>query len=1150
MLKELKRDNVQIAPFIVSKNWVTSNFINDDLLLTEAGESIIVEYVDFGTGYPQPNRTILLALEQQPKDKISYQVGQKDTARFFLANSQPKNEDGTYKTVVYAQIATMFYNKYKDPTKVWGLEHIDFELSGIKKFLTDEIRVFTVPRNVFGEKIVENSIYLTDNAIDNPYSVTDDGKGNLFAGYNLFSKVQEVRSFRNTILDNEFDMYCDDYLTFTGPSGSVLLNATKIHSKSAFTNWNDPFSGLVRHEDGWVLERTLSTGSPSNLTWSILASLPENSTQSYDNTVTGSLSSIYTYRVYAWNAFGSSSDSYSNTASVIYTPPNAQSGLTGTILATSPYYVRLAWTDNADDEMGQIIERSINTGSSWVTQSYTASINQTSYSDITVTGSLSSTYWWRLRAYNDFGKSNYSDTASVYFSPPTTSLTANDFSLHDVELTWVDHLYEKNNIVERSINSGSSWVVLNTFGADVTTDVDSTCTASVSNTYWYRIQLLSDFGSGYSNSSTISFSPPTAPGMAAAKYSLTASTLTLTDNSVSESGFVIERSEGGTGSWAIITYLGPNVATYRDDTVTGSLNSVYSYKAQSYHEYGSSSYSNTSTITYLPPDTPTQFSGTYLNSSASLTWTDVAPLSGDQEEHYIIEFNSASITDPFNRVGTTDPDVTTFVHEISPAPSTGMSLNYKLRAVNQYGESNTGSLTIIIPLTDSSGSAYLLGPWEDFESYASGSIPANGGYGWASAWQIRVPTITDFNFLLPAEDNFSSYSDGDAHGMSGGWGWPNASSTVRGPISGTVEALGAGRYGVETASLAWSSSGATPSGLINQSTFYIYRSTDLGIIWDWIGSSSFDSQYFYDTNVTTSVTYSYKVQAWNPISYTAYSNTASIGFPEIPVISPESHDMLAWFRADDINAGQDDVIGSGSAIWSSSMSDGDYLPYASGSATSAPTSLPQLRLNKIGTHASVDFTPNDWLQIYTSSLDFATNSNRSYAVAIVNQAAAVGQMLNVDGVTQTGNYQMKYIADNYSLYANPPNITVTSETFSGSLSTNKSASIVWYVLDDTGTVTIYENRGQIKAKNAVWGYNGMGKFNAIGQGGGGSFWTGSIAEICVWTASFTQQDVYNMWDGYFNTRYTASAPPNVSGFGYRVLIAGDVPPTGSYVQGT
>jgi hypothetical protein len=88
------------------------------------------------------------------------------------------------------------------------------------------------------------------------------------------------------------------------------------------------------------------------------------------------------------------------------TPPAGPSDLTATAVTSSQ--INLSWMDNANNEKGFNIERKITDS---FAQIATVGANKTSYSDTGLAPLMTCTY--RVRAYNDAGKSGYSNEASA-----------------------------------------------------------------------------------------------------------------------------------------------------------------------------------------------------------------------------------------------------------------------------------------------------------------------------------------------------------------------------------------------------------------------------------------------------------------------------------------------------------------------------------------------------------------------------------------------------------------------------------------------------------------------------------------------------------------------------------------------------------------
>jgi VCBS repeat-containing protein len=113
-------------------------------------------------------------------------------------------------------------------------------------------------------------------------------------------------------------------------------------------------------------------------------------------------------------------------------PPAAPSGLNAT--AISAGQIDLSWADNATDEDGFYIQRSED-GSNWSLID-TVGADVTAYSDLTVFPST--TYAYRVRAYNFSGPSDYSNTATAT-TPAGLNLTGTGYKtkgVQMVDLSW------------------------------------------------------------------------------------------------------------------------------------------------------------------------------------------------------------------------------------------------------------------------------------------------------------------------------------------------------------------------------------------------------------------------------------------------------------------------------------------------------------------------------------------------------------------------------------------------------------------------------------------------------------------------------------------------------------------------------------------
>jgi len=334
MIKQLKKYDVQTTPFTATKSWELRNTDPQSLVIVESGSEspvgedtpVALEFIDYDPDYAFGILSTLcnIALEQQENDPVVYEEGISGSGLFYPTD--PQNINGSYKRLVYQQVLRAFYNNYRNPLKIFGIENIDFQTSGMYRYLNQEFKTFSLPIKNFGEKILEGSVTFVDNAFDDNYEVVDDTKGNLYAQPNLFSRVQEVRIFGNDIFDGTSSYVCPSPVTGV-PNAPIELTASAIDYSSSFLNWTDTSDT----ELGFYIWRSEDSGS----TWIYIGSTPTNVTSTYDYGL--EQTSSYSYRVAAYNVFGSSS--YSNTASI--TTPESASGMLyfpdGTSYLLGPY---------------------------------------------------------------------------------------------------------------------------------------------------------------------------------------------------------------------------------------------------------------------------------------------------------------------------------------------------------------------------------------------------------------------------------------------------------------------------------------------------------------------------------------------------------------------------------------------------------------------------------------------------------------------------------------------------------------------------------------------------------------------------------------------------------------------------------------------
>jgi hypothetical protein len=283
----------------------------------------------------------------------------------------------------------------------------------------------------------------------------------------------------------------------TLPAAPSNLLATPASTSQVNLAWTD----MASNEDGFKIERCSGAGCSN---FAQIATVGSNVT-SYSNN--GLLASTaYSYRVCAYNSGGNSS--YSNTA-IATTPapplPAPPSNLTATPLSTSQ--VNLSWNDNSNNEDGFKIERCTGSGCSDFVQIATVGSGVTSYPNNGL--SASTTYSYRIRAYNSGGDSAYSNTAgattlaapSVPAAP--SNLAATSVSRNQINLSWTDNSTNEDGFkIERCQGSTcTNFSQISTVGPGVTNFTNTISSSPLRRvTYRYRVRSYNPAGnSGYSN---------------------------------------------------------------------------------------------------------------------------------------------------------------------------------------------------------------------------------------------------------------------------------------------------------------------------------------------------------------------------------------------------------------------------------------------------------------------------------------------------------------------------------------------------------------------------------------------------------------------------------------------------------------------------
>lgn len=420
-----------------------------------------------------------------------------------------------------------------------------------------------------------------------------------------------------------------------------------------------------------------------------------------------------------------------STVAVPAGPPTAPAGLTAHAYNSSR--VDLAWSSTSPVGASYDVERAPDAGGVAGTYALVASVTSpaTSYSNTGL--NASTTYWYRVRARNSAGVSDYTAEASAATGVPPlapSGLSATASSASEIALAWTDNSSDETGFaVERApdvAGAPGTWSAVATVAANTIAYTNSGLTGGTR--YWYRVRTITatDVSAYASAVSATTMTASTVPtGLRATAASATRINLAWTDLP-SETGYVIERAPTvgtGPGTFGPLATVAANVVSYADQTGLQPL-TRYWYRIASTSVAGTSAFSAAVSATTLDvaPLAPTGLAAQAASfSRITLTWVDNAT----NETSYAID----RAPDNAGRAGTFKQLLTL------PANSTSYSNDglfgltrywYRVRAINNGG--NVASATSVSATTPSQAGSrtdFYINAHEDDWMLFSGDVGAS-----------------------------------------------------------------------------------------------------------------------------------------------------------------------------------------------------------------------------------------------------------------------------------------------------------------------------------------------------------------------------------------------------------------------------------------
>lgn len=348
------------------------------------------------------------------------------------------------------------------------------------------------------------------------------------------------------------------------------------------------------------------------------------------------------------------------------------SDLTGTVLSNN-IQISLKWNDYLTDEKQYVLERKTDSGS--FEFCWAGSGNITSCVDTFMTGH---TYTYRVKV-TDSTNTTYIYTDELTFNPSDIktpdSLTITPISSNQIDLKWLyPDKQAYNTIIERKVESDTSWYQLARVGIGQNTYSDKSISSGVK--YYYRVrQYYSDkvitpaYPTDGSSAYSLLYKPTDLYGFALSPYQIQ---LTWKDNSV-ETAFIIERKSPEEGVFKELAVAPQNNNSYIDSDTDLKPDLIYTYRIKAVTGTTSSEYSDIASVTSTFLRTPGTLSSSCVDGkSVSLVWQDLTE--GETGFEIWRRAGSTSLWELYETMGR---NANTFI-DLSVSPEATYS--YKVRA--------------------------------------------------------------------------------------------------------------------------------------------------------------------------------------------------------------------------------------------------------------------------------------------------------------------------------------------------------------------------------------------------------------------------------------------------------------------------------------
>lgn len=374
------------------------------------------------------------------------------------------------------------------------------------------------------------------------------------------------------------------------------------------------------------------------------------------------------------------------------TKPNAPSNLVAKAMSSTQ--IALTWKDNSNNEAHFVVDRKGGASSIWAP---VAMVKNNTIVDKNL--QPNTTYYYRVCAVNDAGKSAYSNEVSITTPPKAgvpsapSQLKATLVSANEVQLTWKDNSDNEDEF-SSEIKGGniSSWALSYKAEKDATSLTRTLVGSNI--TYYFRVRARNAAGnSAYSNEVSVTTpqkdGPPAAPSNLTATVALSPTRVNLfwKDNSNNETSFYVERKRVASGSMDRLVKLAQDNTVFSDHEVAADAS--YSYRISARNSLGVT-YSNEVLATIPPAAMPLPAAPSIMlarpisPTMITVTWKD----NSNNEDSFEVYYDTSR---GFSTAGMMSVAVNvTSANHLELKPNT--QYYYKVRSHNKAGYSAWSSV--------------------------------------------------------------------------------------------------------------------------------------------------------------------------------------------------------------------------------------------------------------------------------------------------------------------------------------------------------------------------------------------------------------------------------------------------------------------------